>query len=143
MRLFDLRTLGLRVPLVALLGGLSVMACAASYPSGPPLTGDWGGRGLNLTLTADGGKLEYDCAAGTLTGAVHPDSNGEFTATGTHEAFTPGPQNADAKPGGVAAQYVGSVSGSTMILQVQPAGETRMASYTLTQGRRAKLIRCM
>lgn len=119
------------------------MACAASYPAGLPLTGEWGGHGVNLSLSADGGKLEYDCAAGTLTGAVHPNSNGKFTATGRHEAYTPGPQNADAKPGGVATHYVGSVSGATMILQVQPAGETHMTSYTLTQGRRAKLIRCM
>ena len=132
-----------RTSLIAVLGGLTVMACAATQASGPPLTGDWGGRGLNLTLTADGGTLEYDCAAGTIKGAIHPNNNGEFTATGTHEAFTPGPQDADAKPAGVAANYVGSVSGSTMILQVQPAGAERMTSYTLTQGRRAKLIRCM
>ena len=119
------------------------MACAAAHPYGPALTGEWGGRGINLTLTADGGTIDYGCAQGTLTGAVHPNDNGEFTATGTHEAFTPGPQNADAKPAKVGAQYVGSVSGSTMILQVQPAGADRMTSYTLTQGRRAKLIRCM
>lgn len=124
-------------------GGLSVMACAASQGYGPPLTGDWGGRGINLTLTSTGGTLAYDCAAGTLTGAVRPNDNGEFTATGTHQAFTPGPQNADAKDGSVAAHYVGSVSGATMILQVQPAGADRMTSYTLTQGRHAKLVRCM
>ena len=132
-----------RTSLIAVLGGLTVMACAATQASGPPLTGDWGGRGLNLTLTADGGTLAYDCADGTIKGAIHPNSNGEFTATGTHEAFTPGPQDADAKPASVAANYVGSVSGSTMILQVQPAGAQRMTSYTLTQGRRAKLMRCM
>ncbi len=73
-----------------------------------------------------------------------PDSmDPHFTATGTHIPATPGPQDADAKPAGVTAHYVGSVSGSTMILEVQPAGASRMTSYTLTQGRRAKLMRCM
>jgi len=131
-----------RTKLVVVLGGLSLMACAATQASGPPLTGVWGGRGLNLTLTETGGKLEYDCAAGTLDGAVHPNSNGEFRAKGTHEAFTGGPQDADAKPATVPAQYQGSVSGATMILEVQPAGAERMTSYTLTQGRRTKLMRC-
>lgn len=132
-----------RASLLMVLGGMTVMACAASRPPGPALTGEWGGRGVNLTLTETGGTLAYDCAAGTITGPVHPDSNGEFRAKGTHEAFTAGPQDSDAKPPIVAAHYVGSVSGATMILEVQPAGAARMTSHTLTQGRRAKLIRCM
>lgn len=132
-----------RAAALILLGGMSIMACAATKGYGPPLTGEWGGRGLNLTLTADGGTLAYDCADGTISGAIHPNNNGEFTATGTHIPATPGPQDADAKPAGVTAHYVGSVSGSTMILEVQPAGASRMTSYTLTQGRRAKLMRCM
>ena len=98
---------------------------------------------VEFSPSTDGGTLEYDCAAGTIKGAIHPNSNGEFTATGTHEAFAAGPQPADATPPTVTANYVGSVSGTTMILQVQPAGAARMTSYTLTHGRRAKLIRCM
>ena len=42
------------------------------------------------------------------------------TATGTHEAFTPGPQDADAKPAGVAANYVGSVTSAAVT--VAPPG---------------------
>jgi hypothetical protein len=45
------------------------MAQAADQQSLPG--GIWGGKHLKLTLTKDGGTLEYDCAQGTISVAVH------------------------------------------------------------------------
>ena len=35
-------------------------------PAGATLTGAWGGPHVLLTLSANGGRIEYDCAQGTL-----------------------------------------------------------------------------
>lgn len=119
----------------AALAGLLVTAAAPA-----PLTGVWGGPDTILTLTAEGGRIEHGCGAGTL-GPLRPDASGKVRAEGRLEDYAGGPQRADTAPVTRAASFAGRVEGTTLHLTVTPAGGEPTA-YTLVEGRRAKLIRC-
>lgn len=107
-----------------------------------PLLGTWGGDQMVLTVTADGARVATDCGAGGFTGAPQLDAHGRFVAPGSFESFRPGPQRADAGSASPGATFAGEVAGETMVLTVRPDGEAERR-YTLTQGRRIKLIRCL
>jgi hypothetical protein len=100
--------------------GLLASACAAGVgvTPGVPITGPWGGRGVALSLTASGGTVEYDCAHGTIAGALVPDEEGTVHATGMHVREHGGPirdgEPVDASP----ALYVGSVRAGVLTLRV-------------------------
>lgn len=117
------------------LAGLLVSAAAPA-----PLSGVWGGPDTILTLTAEGGRIEHGCGAGTL-GPLRPDAAGMVAANGQIEDYAAGPQRADAPPSTRPARFEGRVEGATLELRVTPEGGPA-ATYVLTQGRRAKLIRC-
>lgn len=119
----------------AALAGLLVTAAAPA-----PLTGVWGGPDTILTLTAEGGRIEHGCASGTL-GPLRPDATGKVRADGHVEDHVAGPQAADVAPASRPALFEGKVEGQTLQLSVTPKGGAAQ-TYTLTQGRRAKLIRC-
>ena len=120
------------------------MACAAgAAPPLPPLTGDWGGPRVRLSLTETGGKMDFDCASATIDAPIRLDAAGKFSAPGRHEAFAAGPTPADTAPPTTAARFEGHVEGDTMHLTVHLKGETATQEYTLQRGRRVKIIRCM
>ena len=66
---------------------LFLAACATPLPASHPIVGEWGGTHVGLSLTPNGGTLEYDCASGTLIGPLVPRPDGTFEAQGIH---TPG-----------------------------------------------------
>ena len=121
---------------IAALFGIAAMTAGASAP---PLLGQWGGPGVNLTFGADGARLEQDCASGSF-GPVRADARGHFKTSGRFEAYGPGPQRADETPGGNAA-FEGQLAGDTLHLTIRPAGGAPQ-QMTLLRGKRAKLIRC-
>lgn len=108
---------------------------------GKPLAGFWGGPGANVTVDAQGGRLQQDCGSGNF-GPVQIDAAGRFKVSGSFEGYAPGPQRADAKATTSPATYEGHIDGETLNLTVRPAkGEPQVLA--LRQGRRAKLIRCL
>ena len=115
--------------------------CASASPA--PLTGDWGGPQVRLSLTAAGGKMDFDCASATIEAPIRLDPAGKFSAPGRHEAFAGGPTLADAPPPMTAARFEGRVEGDTMHLTIHRKGETATQEYTLQRGRRVKIIRCV
>jgi hypothetical protein len=124
-----------RTRIAALVGA----AVAMTGNAGPGLTGQWGARGANLSVGADGARLEQDCASGSFA-PVAIDTNGRFSAKGRYDAHGPGPQRANASPGRAAA-FEGRLDGDTLRLTIRPA-EGAPQQLTLLRGKRAKLIRC-
>ena len=120
---------------------VTAMTYAASAP--PPLTGQWGGDQVRLTLVAAGGRIEYDCGAGTMDAPVRPAPDGRFAVSGKHEEYTSGATAADRVPSSLSASYRGRVDGDQMSLSVRIAGEKSERKLTLVRGRSVKLIRCM
>ena len=119
------------------------VACTAATPTPSPLTGQWGGRQVLLTLDTFGGRIEYDCGAGTIDKPLLLDSAGQFKGSGTHEDYVSGPTNPDAAPKIVGASYSGKVTGDQMTLAVTLAGDRTPRTFNLERGKNVKLIRCL
>lgn len=123
------------------IGTLLLAACAA-VPSPSALQGDWGGRHVGLRLTADGGTLEYDCAAGTMTPPlVHAD--GSFTAEGTHTPGWGGPEIEGQVRPTFAVRYAGSVRGDTLTFQGDTVNGVVLGPFTLRRGAEPIIFRCL
>ena len=114
----------------------------ASQPSSSPLTGDWGGNQIRLSLTDQGGKLELGCAAASIDTPLKPDSAGNFSAAGHYEAFATGPTAADRPPKLVPVTFTGQITENTMHLSLSNNNKSIAENYVLQRGRRVKLIRC-
>ena len=109
-----------------------------------PLAGGWGGAHVGLTIDAEGGKLEYDCAAGTIDHPPVLNSIGEFHERGTHTPGTGGPVRQDEVPPSYPAVYEGNVQGDRMTLRViVPSNGTVIGPLELRQGAAPVLTRCL
>lgn len=112
-------------------------------PAGDVLTGTWGGLHVLLTLSANGGRIEYDCAQGTLDEPVRPDAHGVFHVRGQHIQNQGGPARVgDEPPAPRQATYDGSVSGDRMQLRVSSNGEA-IGSYALRRGADPQMAYCL
>lgn len=127
---------------VALLALLAACQAAPPAPAGAPLTGSWGGEHVGLELSAAGGRLDYDCAAGTIDEPVRLDASGHFTARGTHTPGTGGPERVDAPRPRVEATYAGRVNGNGLTLSVRTP-EFELGPFTLARDEQPMLIRCL
>ena len=123
---------------------VSIALCAMTSiaASQPPLTGEWGGDRARLTLTAAGGRIDYDCGSGTIKGPLRLDAKSRFKANGDHEEYSPGPVSGDAAPKMRSTVYKGSLHGDTLTLVVQISGQPKPRTLNLVRGKRIKLIRC-
>lgn len=133
-------------PLASLLAALLLAACAMPDAAAPgrqgPLTGNWGGQHVALILAGDGGRIEYDCAHGTLDAAVEPDASGAFSVAGRHVRGHGGPVRSDEVPQSAPARYHGAVSSDRMTLQVR-TGAATLGPFVLERGAQAQLFKCL
>jgi len=107
------------------------------------LTGTYGGDRVNATFTANGARLDFDCAVAEIDGAVLPDGEGRFVARGRYLADHSGPIAGDAAPRAAAAVFEGRIAGDTLRLELKVNGETAPQVLTLVRGMRVKLVRCL
>lgn len=130
----------------ALLLGLLLIGCTAPTPlpeaAGSMLTGEWGERGAALTLDADGGRIEYDCAHGMLDAPLRPDAGGAFRVEGRHVPEHGGPVRIDQPEQAQPAVYSGRVTGGRMQLRVGIAGGG-FGPFDLQRGQPAQLLKCL
>lgn len=126
-----------------LLCPLLLGACAAVPPADVPLTGDWGGRHVGLSLTSAGGTLEYDCAAGTIAGPVVPNRDGTFAAEGTHTPGWGGPAIQGQVLPTYHARYSGRVRNGVMSLQGRLENGVSLGPFTLRRGSEPIIFRCL
>jgi hypothetical protein len=122
---------------------IQVGASASAPHSNLPLSGQWGGDRLILTLDAAGGRIEMDCANGTLSGPVILGTDGKFQAVGTFTPHGAGPARADEKNNPASARFSGEVTEGDMKLSIFEASGPAPKVFNLRQGARVKLIRCL
>ncbi|HET9811889.1 MAG TPA: hypothetical protein VFP53_09390 [Sphingomicrobium sp.] len=106
------------------------------------MTGEWGGPHVGLILEADGGRLEYDCAAGTI-GPVLPSRDGSFVAEGTHTPGWGGPEIEGQVRPIYATRFSGTVRGDRMTLQGNVSNGVTLGPFTLERGAEAGIFRCL
>jgi hypothetical protein len=116
---------------------------AASEPAAESLDGQWGGDRVQVVIGATGGRVEMDCASGTIDGPIVLSKVGTFVAAGTFEQLHSGPQRADEATRATAARFSGEVSNGVMKLAIQTAGAPAEQKFVLRKGVRVKLLRCL
>ena len=129
-----------RLPLIA---ATALAGCASLPPAGVPLTGEWGGRHVGLRLDEASGRLDYDCAAGTIDGPLVPRRDGSFEALGSHTPGTGGPERVGEVRPSYRARYRGTVRGTRMTLQARVENGVALGPFTLERGTEPILMRCL
>ena len=124
---------------------LSVAACleGTTHPDGR-IDGVWGGEHVELVATQSGAVLDYDCAQGTIDKMPVPDANGEFVVEGTYTRESGGPTHVGDRPDIHPARYAGRLFGNSLVLTVTltDSGDV-IGSYTLVQGERGRVYKCL
>ena len=129
---------------VALAGGIVMTGTASdSKAAANALDGIWAGDRLRLTMESGSGRIESDCAGGSIAGPVSLGKDGGFSAKGTFEQYRAGPQRADVTAKAHAARFAGQMGEDTMRLSITPAGAKTPQVYNLRKGARMKLFRCL
>jgi len=122
---------------------LLLAGCATLSQQPPNLSGQWGGRGIGLVLEGGLGRVEYDCASGTIDSAVIPGPDGRFSATGTHVPGQGGPVRVGQIFVSHRATYAGEARDGRMTLRVAVENGTVLGPFTLVQGAEPQLLRCL
>lgn len=119
-------------------------AVGAASEQSAVTTGKWGGDGIEITITASGARIQYDCAAGSVDEPIVVNRAGTFAARGTHAFGRGGPRNpGQPPPKRNPARYEGTLQGDVMQLKVSlPDLGRTVGEFTLRRGQRARLDRC-
>lgn len=129
--------------LLALAALLALSACESMSQAPTALSGQWGAPSVGLVLAGGLGKLEYDCAFGTIDEPVIPAPDGRFTVAGTHVPGQGGPIRVGQIFTTHRATYQGRVSGAVMTLTATLDNGTVLGPYTLTRGAEPQIVRCL
>ncbi len=138
-----------RVFKVGLFATILAMIAMTASPSdaatkAKTLSGVWGGDRMILTMRPKSGEIDMDCASGTISSKIILDAKGRFVVRGTFEQHFPGPVRAeDFAARGKPVAYSGQVVGNTLKLAITRPGSAETQNYTLRQGEKPKLVRCL
>ena len=118
----------------------SLLACTAFTQETPIV---WGGDHVRMQVSAKSATLDFDCAHGTVDGALTPDSKGRFEVKGTFTPEHAGPVREDislTRP----ATFSGTINGDAMTLRITFGGEDPPppAVFELTRGREGRVHKC-
>ncbi len=141
-----LRTLSLSLATAALVIGSCAVSSAGRRPAAKhaALTGNWGGDHIGLTLSHRGGRVDYDCGAGSIDAPLVPDAAGRFAVSGTHRPGMGGPARMGVAPPSFPARYSGTVRGTSLQLRVEvPAQKITLGPFDLRKDAPAMLLRCL
>ena len=123
---------------VALLGA----ACGSSPMDPTELLGAWGGPRALLTLTAEGGVVEFDCAHGAWTAPLRPDGRGRFEVPGYFVREHGGPIREGEVEVRLPTVYSGDVDGERLTFTFTVEGQA-LGPYALARGKTAGLVKCL
>jgi len=107
----------------------------------PP--GNWGAKGINLVVEANGAIIEYDCASGEIKQKLTINEQGGFSVSGVYTRRYPGALRVKFPPKPQPAHYEGKISGDKMTLKVTltETGKT-LDEVVLERDKIARLHKC-
>jgi len=107
------------------------------------ISGLWGGQGISMEATDSGATLDFDCASGTITEPILPDTAGKFSVKGRFARQRPGPTREDDNTEGQPASYSGVVNGENLTLTITLAKNSeKVGDFTLAHGKIGRIRRC-
>jgi hypothetical protein len=119
-----------------------IVGCATSPSAEIPLSGSWGGPHVGLTLETSGGRLEYDCASGTI-GPIAPRRDGAFEVEGSHTPAAGGPDIQGQVRPTYRTRFTGHVRGDRMILTGRVENGALLGPFELRRGADPMIFRCL
>ena len=106
------------------------------------ISGTWGGQGISMEVTDSGATLDFDCASGSITESIAPDSAGKFSAKGLFARQHPGPTREDEEQG-EPASYSGTINGESLTLTIKlTKNSEQVGTFTLAHGKTGRIRRC-
>lgn len=121
-----------------LLAGVLLAACRGDVVP----NGAWGGAHVVLTVSDNGGRVEFDCAHGTLDHPLRVDDRGGFSVPGTFALEHAGPIRVDEVVAIHTARYQGRIDRQKVEFTVTVEGQTAQGPYTVTLAKASKLEKC-
>jgi len=97
---------------------------------------------VGLVLDASGGRLEYDCASGTI-GPIVPGPRGNFEAEGLHTPAAGGPDIEGQVRPTYRTRFRGNVRGNRMILRGTLQNGVVVGPFELRRGADPIIFRCL
>lgn len=131
--------------LVAVFAGLVLIGCTQSIISLPstPLTGTWRSHSAEVTLSGQGGSIQFGCASGTINAPVILNVQGEFSVDGSYtqgSGVAPPPEVPPPTP--QPTVYSGKVSGETLTFSFQIKGGSTSGPITVVRDSPDQVIFC-
>ena len=106
--------------------------------------GVWGGQHMGLWLENGRGRIEYDCASGTIDEPLRLDRRGRFNVKGTHHKQRGGPIRIDAPSKDQPARYTGSLVGQTLTITVTlTTTRETIGTFRLTHNQEPRIVKCL
>jgi hypothetical protein len=111
--------------------------------AGSVQSGLWGGEHVSLEVTERGGKVEFDCAHGTLDRKITLDRRGRFDVPGTYVEEHGGPIRRDERSTSYPVRVTGRVKGGDMQMTVRRRDTGQfLGTFSLVRGREPMLFEC-
>jgi len=104
--------------------------------------GTWGGDHAVVTVTDNGGTVEFECAHGTLDHPLRLDDRGRFSVVGTYVPEHGAPFERDEAAERRPARYQGRLDRQKIEFTVTIEGETGQGPFTVTLAKPPKLAKC-
>lgn len=106
--------------------------------------GKWGGRHIDMEVTAEGAQLDFDCAHATINQPLKLDGAGNFDVQGRYMREHGGPVRSDEDQDGAQARFKGHIAGKTLTLTITLDGSTEsLGPFTLEHGKYSRIVKCM
>jgi hypothetical protein len=128
-----------RTMALLLAGGLLASGCRGDVVP----NGAWGGDHVVLTVGDNGGRVEFDCAHGSLDHPLQVDDRGRFSVVGTFVLEHGGPAVADEVLPIHTARYQGTLDRQKVEFTVTIEGQTGQGPFTVTLAKTPKLEKCV
>jgi hypothetical protein len=139
-----MKTAVLRIAVLIAIAGSAVAAAENGPPAREPLAkGKWGGEHLVVEVSPSGASFQFDCAHGSVSGAIALDGNGKFDVGGDYVAEHGGPIRVGESEARQSVRYTGRVQGRTMSLTVELGGDRgSLGPFALGLGNDGQIVRC-
>ena len=121
-----------------LLAGLSLAGCRGELVP----NGAWGDDHVVLTVNDNGGRVEFDCAHGTLDHPLQLDDRGRFSVPGTFVRERGGPVRPGEPVEKNPARYQGRLDRQKLEFTVTLEGQAAQGPFTVTLAKPPKLEKC-